>query len=935
MRIRRTLLAVTAVGILSLVTSCRDIVAPTPVATISLSGYAADLVPSETVLITATPKEAGGTALTRTLLWSSSAPAVATVENGLITGHALGVAVVTVESEGVRAQVAVTVDDGGIITPGGNHIYALGGQVELAIPSAAVTQSARIVISSPQLAAASTRLIPGSAVSIRTPTPLTQPAMLTIKYDPTRILGSPESGLVIYQATSTDWQPVAGSSVDPTSKTVRARITTTGVYGIFAQARVGSVAVSPATPSFEVGETGAFSTLLKDEDGVQLAGRAVAWSSSAPEILEIDATSGAAQAKSPGQATVTATVEGKLGSTLVSVTTGSPTKILVVAGDGQSADTSSAVAIAPSVKVTDDFGFAVSGVSVTFAVTAGGGTISPASAATDAAGIATADRWTLGRIAGANSIAASLPGGASVAFSATATQPPPPAPPAAPPAPPSAPPSPAAPPAPALVPTTIMIIAGDGQSALPLTAVAINPAVKVTTATGVPVPDITVTFSIRSGGGSVTGASAKTDSMGIATAGKWTLGSGGGNSLFATATGLSGSPLIFIATATTLTSSPPPAPTPPASPAPTPPPGTPAGPPVAMAIYAGDAQNAAAGSPTIVAPAVKVTDAAGVGVPDVVVTFSVRSGGGSVSGENATTNSQGIATLGQWRLGSVGGQSLFATRAGLTGSPLVFTAMATGAVRIVTFGDSNTDAGWAGTNQALVATSYISVEGPRAGPNAHNPTQLAGKIEAKWRAASSVSFAAVNHGISGTGTGSGRTGAGAPNAREIVDGVTRFAGEVLGAGYPWSGGESGSNFPNGPVRRVGAFVPGPNDFVYVSMGTNDSNGGWDAQQSAANLNWMIDQWVATGHQPDHFILTTLAPRPNTGAAIVLLNIQIRQIISTRGVRLVDIAQRTSDDNGVTWRSKEDHIGDEIHFSEAVRDWVAQQVVAYLLTKAPR
>jgi Bacterial Ig-like domain (group 1). len=287
---------------------------------------------------------------------------------------------------------------------------------------------------------------------------------------------------------------------------------------------------------------------------------------------------------------------------------------------------------------------------------------------------------------------------------------------------------------------------------------------------------------------------------------------------------------------------------------------TTAGPPVAMSIYAGDGQNASAFSPTIVPPAVRVTDAAGVGVPGVVVTFSVRSGGGSVTGANATTNSQGVATLGQWILGPVGGQSLFATGTGLSGSPLLFAAMATGAVRIVTFGDSNTDAGWSGTNSYIVATSYVSSSGPYAGPNSNDPTQLAGKLEAKWRAQSSVSFTAVNHGIAGTGTGAGRTTTGAPNAREYVDGVSRFAGEVLGAGYPWSGGETSSYFPNGPVRRVAAFVPGPNDFVYVSLGTNDSFAGWDATQTAANINWMIDQWVAAGHQPDHFILTTLAPR---------------------------------------------------------------------------
>jgi lysophospholipase L1-like esterase len=336
-----------------------------------------------------------------------------------------------------------------------------------------------------------------------------------------------------------------------------------------------------------------------------------------------------------------------------------------------------------------------------------------------------------------------------------------------------------------------------------------------------------------------------------------------------------------------------------------------------------------------VAPAVKITDAAGIPVFGVTVTFSVRSGNGMIAGENATTNSLGVATLGRWTLGDVGGNSLFATRAGLNGSPLIITAMATAGVRIVTFGDSNTDAGWSGNTAGAVATSYVSVEGPYAGPNTHNPTQLAGKIETKWRAVSAVSIAAVNHGISGTWTGGGRTGSGAPNAREVVSGVTRFAGEVLGAAYPWDGAESGPYFPNGSVKRVAAFVPGTNDFVYVSMGTNDPTANLTSQETAINLNWMIDQWIGAGHQADHFILTTLPPRPSTNGAIVLINQQIRQIASSRNSYLVDIAQRTSDDNGGTWRSNLDHIGDYLHYSEGVRDWIANQVVSYMLTKARR
>jgi hypothetical protein len=47
---------------------------------------------------------------------------------------------------------------------------------------------------------------------------------------------------------------------------------------------------------------------------------------------------------------------------------------------------------------------------------------------------------------------------------------------------------------------------------------------------------------------------------------------------------------------------------------------------------------------------------------------------------------------------------------------------------------------------------------------------------------------------------------GAPQARTLVSGITRFEGEVLGAAWPWSGGEPVNTvFPDGALRRVQAF----------------------------------------------------------------------------------------------------------------------------------
>jgi Bacterial Ig-like domain (group 1) len=75
----------------------------------------------------------------------------------------------------------------------------------------------------------------------------------------------------------------------------------------------------------------------------------------------------------------------------------------------------------PSVLVGDAYGQPVAGAPVTFAVTAGGGTVSGATATTDASGIATVGGWTLGTGAGANTLTATSGGLPVVTFNACTT----------------------------------------------------------------------------------------------------------------------------------------------------------------------------------------------------------------------------------------------------------------------------------------------------------------------------------------------------------------------------------------------------------------------------------------------------------------------------------------------------------------------------------
>ena len=82
----------------------------------------------------------------------------------------------------------------------------------------------------------------------------------------------------------------------------------------------------------------------------------------------------------------------------------------------------SAVDEPPSVVVRDANGSPVAGVPVTFAVTAGGGSVTGNRPTSDASGVATVGSWTLGSSAGTNTLVASA-NGHSVTFTANGSDP--------------------------------------------------------------------------------------------------------------------------------------------------------------------------------------------------------------------------------------------------------------------------------------------------------------------------------------------------------------------------------------------------------------------------------------------------------------------------------------------------------------------------------
>jgi len=98
---------------------------------------------------------------------------------------------------------------------------------------------------------------------------------------------------------------------------------------------------------------------------------------------------------------------------------------------------------------------------------------------------------------------------------------------------------------------------------------------------------------------------------------------------------------------------------------------------LSIEIHAGDNQTTQPGFSVPIDPAVRVTDDFGLPVSGETVNFSIESGGGLISGAAPTTNSQGVATIGSWALGTQPGiKELSASLAGADGSPVIFTAIA-------------------------------------------------------------------------------------------------------------------------------------------------------------------------------------------------------------------------------------------------------------------
>jgi len=183
---------------------------------------------------------------------------------------------------------------------------------------------------------------------------------------------------------------VTGVSVGTT--TIQA--TVAGINGsatvTVAPVPVASVVVSPATTALVVGGSAPLTALARDAAGNTLSGRTVVWASASPSIASVS-TTGTVTALAPGNANITATVDGVVGTASVSVTAPPPATLEVVQGTSQQGLNGRPLADSLVVRVRAANGSAVSGTTVTWATT--NGSLSATSTVSDASGLARV-QWT-------------------------------------------------------------------------------------------------------------------------------------------------------------------------------------------------------------------------------------------------------------------------------------------------------------------------------------------------------------------------------------------------------------------------------------------------------------------------------------------------------------------------------------------------------------
>jgi alpha-tubulin suppressor-like RCC1 family protein len=498
----------------------------------------------------------------------------------------------------------------------------------------------------------------------------------------------------------------------------------------------------------------------------------------------------------PGENSMAATSAG-LTRTVTAEARPGPVSQLTKVGDAQAAVVNTAVPATIGVVLRDRYGNVVPNVAVTFTVLSGGGRLDSPATTSDTAGFATPGRWVLGTTAGVNTARAQVDGALPVDFTATGR----------------------------VGAAAILAKTGDRQSTTVGTIVPRAIEVTATDAHNNAVPNVSVVFEVVAGGGSLTGGTSATDSLGKARLGSWRLGTVAGANQLRVTVGTVSAAYTAIATPDL---------------------------PAALTAVAGNMQTDTVDAVLPVRPAVRVSDRYGNAVAGIDVVFGVLSGGGRVT-HFSPSDTLGHASA-EWTLGASAGTNMLTALLPGVGQPVTFVATAewpTFAASAVSVGPTHTCA----LNSAGRAYCWGSNSNGQLGDGTlfdrYLPTPVAATEVFKSIAAGSSWTCAVSLGGTGYCWGhntDGQLGDGTWLDRSVpgpVDGnqflTSLSTGElhtcalgVTGDAYCWGWGALGQ-LGNGQFRSFVPVTPsGGVKFKAVAAGAVHSCG---VAQSGAAYCW--------------------------------------------------------------------------------------------------
>ena len=346
-------------------TGTRSVTVSRPVATVTVAP-ASQTIPADVPLkLTATMKDATGATLTGgTLTWTSSNSAVATVAaDGTVTPLSAGTVTITASIEGKSGTSTLTVfmRVASVVISAASPRVKVEGTLELdavtldkngaTLLGRTVTwSSANTSVVTVDATGRLTGIAPGTSTITATSEGMSASVPVEVFYPVTGVMADPfDTRLVVGGTTqlkaiafgpagdTLQGRTVQWSSENPSIATVTSsgsvRAVAPGTARVIAFIEeswgnafvvvdtppLSQVIVSPATLTIPVGKAGVLSATLKNSVGGTITGKTVTWSSSDVNMAFVNAAGRVETSFKPGTVTITATAEGKSGTSTITI----------------------------------------------------------------------------------------------------------------------------------------------------------------------------------------------------------------------------------------------------------------------------------------------------------------------------------------------------------------------------------------------------------------------------------------------------------------------------------------------------------------------------------------------------------------------------------------------------------------------------------------